>query len=193
MRLRPGQSIPSLAWAALFSILLAACNKEENLKRRVVLYPNGKNFKEEWTVKILPNGDTLMHGVSKEYFWGGSTKKSVVWKDGKRDGSAQAWYDNGGAKWQKSYDAGKKVGTWRLFYANGHPWMAINYQNDVMNGKVQVWDRDDAEAPVEAVFANGACNSGECGLLDQKPPAPNAPPPDKNQIRDKDIVQDFMD
>jgi antitoxin component YwqK of YwqJK toxin-antitoxin module len=184
----------SIALGAMIAVLFAGCGKEENLKRHIVLYPNSKNFKEEWTIKTLPNGDTLMHGVNKEYFWNGSTKKSVVWKEGKRDGSAQAWYDNGANKWQKSYDNGKKVSTWRLFYSDGHPWIVAPYQNDALNGKVQVWDKADLDKPKEAEYKDGSCVSGDCGLLDPKKAAEDAAPADKTQVqRDNESLAEFLD
>jgi hypothetical protein len=187
-------SIASIVLSLALAAFLAGCGKEENLKRHIVLYPNSKNFKEEWTIKMLPNGDTVMHGVNKEYFWSGSTKKSVVWKDGKKDGSAQAWYDNGANMWQKSYDNGKKVSTWRLFYSNSHPWIVMSFKNGGIDGKVQVWDKADIDNPKEATFANGACTAGDCGLLDLKQIAPDAAPADKAMItKDNDIIQDFLD
>jgi hypothetical protein len=172
-------SLANLAWAAVLAAMLAGCGKEENLKRHIVLYPNSKNFKEEWVIKMLPNGDTLMHGVAKEYFWSGSTKKSVIWKEGKKDGGAQAWYDNGANEWQKSYIGGKREGTWRLFFPDGHAWVIVEYKNDALNGKAQVWAKSDEEKPKEATFQNGSCVSGECGLLDPIKVGEDAPPPEK--------------
>lgn len=183
-----------IALGAVMAAMFAGCGKEENLKRHIVLYPNSRNFKEEWTIKMLPNGDTLMHGVNKEYFWSGSTKKSVVWKEGKKDGSAQAWYDNGANKWQKTYDNGKKVATWRLFYPDGHAWIIAPFKDGQLSGTVQVWDKADLDKPKEAAFANGACTTGDCNLLDPKPVPEDAAPADKTSItRDNESLAEFLD
>ncbi|MDB5106826.1 MAG: repeat variant [Fibrobacteres bacterium] len=186
----------SLPMAAAFAIALLAtgCGDEIKLERRTVTFPNGKSIREDWTFMRKPNGDSLEHGVHKKFFWSGSTSESVIWKMGKRDGSAQAWYENGSVKWQKNYDDGKKQGTWRLSYKDGHPWIVVNYDKDQINGTVQVWDKSGATEPKTAEYANGVCKSGDCALLD----APVAPPDmavnDKVELtRDWDIVKEFLD
>ena len=174
--------------------LLIGCGDDVKLERRTVTYPNGKSVKEDWTFQRMANGDSVAQGVHKKFFWSGSTSESVIWKDGKREGSAQAWYENGSVKWQKSYDAGKKTNTWRLSYKDGHPWMVAAYTDDKLDGTVQVWDKADAAQPKEAVFKNGACQSGECGLLDAPIlPADIAPAAKVEKMRDWEIVKDFLD
>lgn len=188
--------IVTAAFAAFAVLGFSACGKEqENLARRAYTFPNSKALKSEWTIKTLPSGDTAMHGVAKEYYWGGSVKKSVVWKDGQKDGSAQAWYDNGGQQWQKSYDKGRKTGTWRLFYSDGNPWivMAFNAQG-MLEGKVQKWDRADPSQPKESTYAGGTCTSGDCTLLELPQVPEGAPQAAKVQItRDQEILADFLD
>lgn len=180
--------------AVLLAACLVGCGKEENLKRQIVLFPNSKNFKEEWFIKLLPNGDTLMHGVNKEYFWNGSTKRSVVWKDGKKDGTAQAWYDNGAVKWQKAYVMGEKTGTWRLFFSDGHPWIVLTHVGGAIDGKVQVWDKTDADKPKEAIYAKGACTGGECGILDPKIVPEEAAPAERTPLeRDNESLREFLE
>jgi hypothetical protein len=111
---------------------------------------------------------------------------------GKKDGSAQAWYENGAVKWQKSYDDGDKKGTWRLFYLDGKPWIVVNYVNDKLSGTVQVWDKSGGE-PKEAQFKDGSCQSGDCALLEAPVIPPDAPAADKVEAtRSWEIVQDFL-
>jgi hypothetical protein len=173
---------------------LLACGEDVRLERRTVTYPNGKSVREDWTYTRLPNGDTLEHGVHKKFFWNGSASESVIWKMGKRDGSAQAWYENGAAKWQKSYDDGEKKGTWRLFYADGQPWMVVNFKKDKLDGKAQVWSKVASDPPKEAEFENGSCKAGDCALLELPAVAPDAPAADKVEAaRNLEIVKDFLD
>lgn len=185
------------ALAVIALIGLPGCNKEEGkLAHRVVLHPGSTNkIKLEWTIKQLPNNDTLIHGVMKEYYWSGSTKKSVEWKEGQKDGTAQAWYDNGSQQWMKSYDQGKKAKTWRLFYSDANPWMVMNYNKDgALEGTVQKWDRMDPGQPKEAVFANGNCTSGDCNILALPEVTEETPAANKNAIaRDREIMADFLD
>lgn len=180
--------------AILAGALLAGCGKEVKLERRAVKFPNGKSIKEDWTITRSPNGDTLEHGVHRKFFWNGNTEESVIWKMGKRDGSAQAWYESGELKWQKTYEDGKKKGTWRLFYRDGQPWITAIYEMDALKGPVEVWDKSGAEAPRKAEFANGSCVSGDCALLDAPVIPPEITPAEKVALtRDWEIVRAFLE
>ncbi len=189
-----------IAMAALSAFALlgfSGCGSEEkeNLARRIVYHPGGaKNIKLEWTINKLPNGDTLIHGVMKEYYWGGTTKKSVEWNSGNKHGTAQAWYDNGGQQWQKSYAEGKKTSTWRLFFPDGNPWMILHYKDDALDGTIQKWDRQDPAQPKESVYASGNCISGDCNLLALPEVTEETTPAVKVHInRDREILADFLD
>jgi hypothetical protein len=182
-----------ISLAATFAILLIACGKEPIPEYRIVYYPNKKNVKEEWSIIRTPRGDTLEQGVHKQYFWNGTTASSEVWKKGLRDGSAQAWYENGTVKWQKSYAEGKRQGTWRLSYKDGHPWMVVGYDKDVLNGKAQVWGKDDATESKEAEFKAGNCVSGECALLEPAPaPVDTSAAAQVEAARSREIVSGFL-
>ena len=175
------------------ALMLAACGEDVKLERRTVTYPNGKSVKEDWTFYRKPNGDSAEQGVHRKFFWSGSTSESVIWKDGKRDGSAQAWYENGAVKWQKSYAMGQKTNTWRLSYRDGQPWIVAAYKDDKLTGTVQVWDKADASKPKEAVFQAGNCVSGDCALLDAPILPADIPAGEKvEKTRDWEIVQGFL-
>lgn len=186
--------LASIAGGAIVLFAIAGCGGDDvRLERRTVTYPNGKGVKEDWTFTRKPNGDTLEHGVHKKFFWNGNPSESVVWKMGKRDGSAQAWYDNGAAKWQKSYDNGAKQGTWRLFYPDGHPWIVAPFDKDKLQGKVQVWGKTGGD-PKEADFDHGACKSGDCALLEAPTAPPDASAADKTEAnRTGEALKDFLD
>ena len=154
----------SIFMAGLAALIFAGCGPEDKVEKRVILFPN-RHLKAEWAIKRAVNGDTLLHGVSREYFKNGDNKSSVVWKNGKKDGPDQAWYEGGITKWQKSFEAGSKTGTWHLYYKDEHPWMVLNYVNHTLNGAAQAWDENNPDTPREAVFANGVCVSGDCGIL----------------------------
>jgi hypothetical protein len=201
------RGLVSIALGAL-SLVLAGCGEEVRLERRTVTYPNGKGVKEDWTFTRKPNGDTLEHGVHKKFFWNGNPGESVVWKMGKRDGSAQAWYDNGAAKWQKSYVKGEKQGDWRLFFLDGQPWIVVGWDKDKLHGKAKVWSKTGGD-PREAEFDHGNCKSGDCALLELPPelppeaPAAEAPATDDapnaaaaariEAARVRNILRDFLD
>jgi hypothetical protein len=183
----------SIAASVASALLLVACGKDPIPEYRIVYYPNKKNVKEEWSIIRTPRGDTLEQGVHKQYFWNGSTSQSEIWKQGKREGSAQAWYETGAVKWQKSYDGGKRQGTWRLFYKEGHPWITLTYDKDMLSGKVQVWDKTESTEPKEANYTNGSCVSGECSVLEAQPAPPTATPADiTDRARTKEIIDAFL-
>lgn len=189
----------AMAALAAFALLgLPGCGKDEkqDLAHRIILHPSSTNkIKLEWTIRQLPNHDTLIHGVMKEYYWSGSVKKSVEWKEGVKDGTAQSWYDNGNQQWMKSYDKGKKVKAWRLFYSDGNPWMILNYDKEGrLEGASQRWDRMDPGTAIEAVFTAGNCTSGDCNLTTLPEPTEDMPPANKIALaRDKEILADFLD
>lgn len=183
-----------LAFCAAILFGLAGCGEEIRLERRSVTFPNGKSVKEDWTFTRKPNGDTLEHGVHKKFFWNGNAAESVIWKMGRRDGSAQAWYDNGAVKWQKAYDNGEKKGTWRLFFLDGQPWIVVTYEKDKLQGSVQVWSKTGGGEPKEAQFEAGICKGGECAVLEEPVLAPDAPAADKVEAtRSWEIVKAFLD
>lgn len=186
------QGLAFLVSGAL-SFILAGCGEDMRLERRTVTYPNGKSIREDWTFTRKPNGDTLEHGVHKKFFWNGNPSESVIWKLGKRDGSAQAWYDNGAAKWQKSYGDGERQSTWRLFYSDKQPWMVVNYAKDKLHGKAQAWGKTGGD-PKEAEFEHGICKSGDCALLEIPEIPAGTPAPEKAEAtRSRDILKDFLD
>jgi hypothetical protein len=190
--------IASLALAAVALAGLSGCGKDEkeDLARRIVYHPGGgKDIRLEWTIKKLPGGDTALHGVMKEYYPGGANRKSLVYVDGLKDGSAQAWWEHGGQQWQKSYEKGKKAKTWRLFYTDGNPWMVLPFDKEGnLDGTVQRWDRADPAQPKEAVYSKGNCTSGDCDILALPQATDVMPPATKLMVnRDREILADFLD
>jgi len=48
-------------------------------------------------------------------------------QNGERHGSYKSWWDNGAPKEQGTYEAGKRVGTYRWFTQNGELWQEHDY------------------------------------------------------------------
>ena len=183
-----------IAFGVWIGLMLTGCGEEPKLEKRRVFYPNKQAVLEEYAITRTKSGDTLLQGVRREYFWDGTTKQSVIWKDGKRHGSAQAWYDGGNVKWQKVFQEGMKTGTWRLYFKGGKPWVVLNYADDKLNGAAQVWNRESGEGPKEATFTNGACASGDCGLLDPAALPEGATPEQTIDFnRQADLLREFLE
>ena len=189
----PKAVLPALLVLAGSAIL--GCGKEErNLQRRIVYHPNSKNIRTEWIVDVKPNGDTALHGAVKDYYWGGTNRKSVVWEDGVRHGAANAWYENGDPMWQKNYVKGRKDGTWRLFYSNGKPWMVMSFDKEgKLEGEVKRWGGD-PENPDVAIFSAGSCTTGNCNILELPEVPEGASAAEKKLVaRDRETLAEFLD
>lgn len=184
------------SWILLASLLagLFACSDEKKLEPRIVMHPN-KSIWKEWKIERTPKGDTLIQGPFKEYFWNGSPAASTIYKDGLKEGSSQAWYDNNAVKWTKVYAAGKPTGTWLLFTPSGKNWMEISFNGQgQIEGKVKVWDRVDAATVHEATYKNGACVEGDCGAVTSPVIPEDLPEDNKAALRkDLEILPEFME
>jgi len=172
---------------------LLACSEEKKLERRVVLHPNKAVWKE-WNIERTPKGDTLIQGPYKEFFWNGSPAQSTLYKDGKKEGSSQAWYDNNALKWAKVYAADKPTAEWHLYTREGRAWMTIAFNDKgQIEGKVKAWDRVDASTIYDAEFKGGECVSGDCAVLN--PVIPDDLPESSKSVllKDKETVSAFLE
>jgi hypothetical protein len=182
-----------ISLAALFAVAFIGCTKEPMPEYRIVYYPNKKNVKEEWSIVRTPRGDTLEQGTHKHYFWDGAVAQSEIWKQGKREGTALAWYENATPKWQRKFEGGMRQGMWRLFYKDGNPWLVANYDKDLLNGPVHVYDKQDSTMKKEAIFTAGNCVSGDCTLLEFAPaPVDTAAKVNIEQANEREILEDFL-
>ncbi len=149
----------------LGAAFLLGCTQEAKLEPRVIMHPN-KSIWKKWSIQRTPQGDTLIQGPYKEFYWDGSPSQSTEYKDGLRQGSSDAWYENGKSKWTKMYDQNKKVGIWRLYSANGYPNLEVHFAEGLMDGSLKIWDVTDSTSFVEAQFTKGQCSGGACNALD---------------------------
>ena len=154
-----------LGWAFIGAVLWLGCSKDAPLEQRTILHPN-KSIWKKWTIQRTPQGDTLIHGAYKEFYWNGSPAQSTEYKYGIRQGTSQAWYDNGNSKWTKVYRENKREGIWRLYSSNGLPLMEVNFKDGLLHGPFRVWDKIDTSVVVEAEYLNGQCFKGACGAMD---------------------------
>lgn len=63
------------------------------------------------------------------------------YKDGKKDGLAVWWYENGQKRWESSFVDGRASGLWRAWYDNGQLG-AQGTSRDRQQGKAKFWDRE---------------------------------------------------
>jgi len=70
------------------------------------------------------------------------------------DGLYREWYLDGSLKYEYHYDKGKKNGVWRSWYENGQQWTHRDFINDILHGKIFVWDTD-GTLTKEMTYQNG--------------------------------------
>ncbi len=184
---------PLLAGALVLG-LLSSCSEDKKLERRVVMHPNNSVWKE-WYIERKPDGDTLIQGAFKEFFWNGSPEGSTIYEDGLKEGSSQAWYDNNSVKWQKVFKHDKPTGTWHLFTRDGKNWMEMSFNAEgEKEGPAKVWDRIEINTVHEATFAKDACVSGDCEAFTH-PTIPDDLPESAKQAlaKEMDVIQAFLE
>jgi hypothetical protein len=172
----------------LGALLWAGCSKEAPLEQRVILHPN-KSIWKKWTIQRTPQGDTLIHGAYKEFYWNGSPSQVTEYRYGVREGTSQAWYDNGNSKWTKVYRQNKREGVWRLYSSDGRPLMEANFKDGLMHGPFRAWDKTDTSIVVTAEYLKGQCSGGACGAKDSL----QMVGPGKEDNRYASLVQEFLE
>ena len=152
-------------WTFFIAITFSACTKEIVLEKRVVLHPN-KAIWKIWSIQKTPQGDTLIQGPFKEFYWDGAPAISTEYKDGAKDGTCQAWYENGATKWTKHYNQDRRDGTWHLFSKDGRNIMETSFEAGLMEGTMKIWNRNDSAMVNVSKYRHGKCQEGGCGALD---------------------------
>ncbi len=171
--------------------LLAACSQQAPLEQHVVLHPN-KSIWKEWFIRRTPQGDTVLQGPFKEFYWNGSPAQVTQYQNGLKDGSAQAWYENGANKWTKFYHQGKPDGVWRLYTEDGRPRLEVTYANGAIQGTVKIWDQNDTTSVRSLTFQHGQCIGGDCSAFDSLQASPLTPTvADKNSEAAR--IRDFLE
>jgi len=152
-------------YVIILAFIFSACTKEIVLEKRVVLHPN-KAIWKIWSIQKTPQGDTLIQGAFKEFYWDGAPAISTEYKNGEKDGTGQAWYESGATKWTKQYEHDRRVGNWHLFSKDGRNMMEVAFKAGLMDGAMKIWDRNDSSQVTVSKYQHGKCQEGGCGALD---------------------------
>ena len=136
-----------------------------------VAHHKGKPFTGVATY-VLPNGSIFTYETFKDGLKNGPYRSKLMNTDdngkpdnsyavgttinGVNDGLYVEYYDNegGSIKYVYHYDKGVKVGQWNSYYRNGSQWTRRDFKNDVIDGKVLVWD-EDGTLGKEHTYQNG--------------------------------------
>jgi hypothetical protein len=126
-------------WIVMGAWLLIGCGEELPLEEKIVTHPGRGSVWKKYHFQITPQRDTLIQGAYQEFYWDATPALSTIYKDGKPQGSSQAWYESGELKWTKNYDAGQPKGAWRLYSMNGQNWGEVVYLNGKREGQAKCW------------------------------------------------------
>ena len=127
----------------LFSVMFAACGKEEIPKSSLIvknnlLYKNGSDIPFTGREKALVENKIIEYDV----------------KDGVKHGEFRIFSENGNIEIQGQLDSNRNVGKWQYFYADGQIESEGFFNLDRPNGK-WIWNYPDGKRKEEGVYQNG--------------------------------------
>ncbi len=111
-------------------------------------YPTGEKYMSQEYVDGKKEGQWIL------FYKNGQMQKRGSTKNGKEQGKANEWYENGQMKYDQNYVDGKKDGKWLSWYESGVKWTSRDFEMDVLNGKILVWDTLEQLAK-EYTYQNG--------------------------------------
>lgn len=112
--------------AICLSILIYSCITKENKKLFLEDYYSSGSIKRKSSI----TNDSVLNGMSFDYFENGKINSEVKYKMGRRDGSAK-WYDeNGGIICEVNYVEDKLNGISKWYYSSGVLKSYVGYDLD---------------------------------------------------------------
>ena len=99
-------------------------------------WPNGQIKEEPPTF----NKEGQLHGTRIGYWADGSTRYTMDYKKGKKDGDEIRYDSTGVLIFEVRYDKGIRNGMEKEYYANGNPKRLAKYKDNKLNGKTELFD-----------------------------------------------------
>ena len=97
--------------------------------------------REVWNVRQDSSGSWIRHGRSIRYFLNGQASAIEWYKDGKLDGEATYWHENGAQQGRISYTNGLPEGPARTWYDDGRIESERTWKNGRPAGLERWYDR----------------------------------------------------
>ncbi|MCW9066243.1 MAG: hypothetical protein OQJ78_08085 [Ignavibacteriaceae bacterium] len=127
----------------LFSVVFAACGKEEIPKSSLIIKDN-LLYKEGSNVPFTGREKALVENKIVEY--------DV--KDGVKHGEFRIYSEEGNIEIKGQLDSNRNVGKWQYFYPNGEIESEGYFNLDHPDGK-WIWNYSDGKRKEEGVYNNG--------------------------------------
>ena len=99
-------------------------------------WPNGQIKEEPPTF----NKEGQLHGTRIGYWADGSTRYTMDYKKGKKDGDEIRYDSTGVLIFEVRYDKGIRNGMEKEYYSNGNPKRLAKYKDNKLNGKTELFD-----------------------------------------------------
>jgi len=94
-----------------------------------------------WHVRRDSTGSWIPHGRDIHYFLNGQASAIEWYRDGKRDGAASFWHENGAKQGEIAYHDGLAEGLARTWYDDGRIELERTWVHGKLDGIERRWDR----------------------------------------------------
>ena len=102
-----------------------------------------------------PYKDNRKTGNWLEYYCNGHTKNNLTFVNGRPDGYAMMYYENGNKKEEGNWKNNRWVGNYKLYYENGQVQHDFKFNEGGKRDGVQTYNYDNGQTALEGSFANG--------------------------------------
>ena len=134
--------------------------REKNYKNNLLNGPSIVYDKKGKFLTYIEYKDDKEHGVYKEYC-NGKLSIDCNYKNGKKEGKYNFYWDNGNLSIDCNYADDKIEGEYKSYYYNGQPEKICNYVDDKIEGKYKSY-YDNGQLYMECNYVNdeieGICN-----------------------------------
>jgi len=147
--------------------------------------------------------DNRKNGIWKEYFCNGNAKNKITFQNGRPDGYAVMYHENGKVAEEGTWKINKWVNNYKLYYDNGQVQQEFTFNNSGKREGPQKYYYEDGKVQIEGAWANGkesgvvteyhpdgstkktvSYNNGEADVASIKEFAPKKPISDKPVLVD---------
>lgn len=98
--------------------------------------------------------DGVREGQWQCYYLSGQRQMTMNYRAGKKNGSVDAWLENGVPDFTSTWKDGLLDGPFVSFYANGQPHLKSGYAKGLPDGEMSEW-REDGSLLRRATYHNG--------------------------------------
>lgn len=99
--------------------------------------------------------DNKKSGIWKEYFCNGNTKSKITFQNGRQDGYAILYHDNGKVSEEGVWKTNKWVGNYKLYYDNGQVQQEFNFNPSGKREGPQKYYYEDGQVQITGNWQGG--------------------------------------